>query len=322
VNRIGNVPGVLSIGISTDLPVTNDGNTMWFRVLGRPWHGEHHEAPQRNVSADYFTTLRARLVRGRYFADSEDASKPRVAIINRALERKYFPGENPIGKQLSYLSTPPEPIEIVGVVEDIKEGSLDIATPPVLYIPFNQSAGNYFGVVVRTSQSEQSLLPVLTATIHDIDPGILTAGGATMSAKINDSPSAYLHRSSAWLVGGFAALALVLGVVGLYGVVAYSVSQRTREIGVRMALGAQRSSVYRLVLREALGLTAGGIAIGLVCSVGVASLIRGLLFGVSSWDVPTLAGVAVVLGVAALMACFIPARRAASVNPVEALRTE
>ncbi len=322
VNRIGGLPGVLSVGVSNDLPVTNDGNTMWFRVLGRPWHGEHNEAPQRTVSADYFITLRARLMRGRYFADSEDASKPRVAIINRALELKYFPGENPIGKQLSYLSTPPVPIEIVGVVEDIKEGSLDIATPPVLYVPFNQDAGNLFGVVVRTSQAEQPLLPAMTETMREIDPGILTMGGKTMNEAINGSAPAYLHRSSAWLVGGFAVLALLLGVVGLYGVVAYSVSQRTREIGVRMALGAQRGSVYRLVLREAAGLTAGGIGLGLVCSVAAARLIRGLLFGVSSWDGPTLAGVAFVLGMAALAACFIPARRAASVNPVEALRTE
>jgi macrolide transport system ATP-binding/permease protein len=143
-----------------------------------------------------------------------------------------------------------------------------------------------------------------------------------MTDRINDSPSAYLHRSSAWLVGGFAVLALLLGVVGLYGVVAYSVSQRTREIGVRMALGAQRSSVYRLILAEASWLTAVGIVLGLVCSVVAATLMRGLLFGVRSWDVPTLTAVAAVLGVFALLASYIPARRAASVNPVDALRAE
>jgi ABC-type antimicrobial peptide transport system permease subunit len=143
-----------------------------------------------------------------------------------------------------------------------------------------------------------------------------------MTDRINDSAPAYLHRSSAWLVGGFAALALLLGVVGLYGVVAYSVSQRTREIGVRMALGAERGSVYRLILKDAGWLTAIGIGIGLACSVAAATLTRGLLFGVRSWDMPTLAAVAAVLGICALFASFIPARRAASVNPVEALRTE
>jgi len=150
----------------------------------------------------------------------------------------------------------------------------------------------------------------------------VTSGAMTMNDRINDSPSAYLHRSSAWLVGGFAVMALVLGVVGLYGVIAYSVSQRTREIGVRMALGAQPGSVYQLILKEAGWLTGFGVGLGLVSSVAAATLMRGMLFGVSSWDLPTLAAVAVVLGVSALLASYIPARRAASVNPVDALRSE
>ena len=143
-----------------------------------------------------------------------------------------------------------------------------------------------------------------------------------MIDRINDSQSAYIHRSVAWLVGGFAGLALLLGVVGLYGVIAYSVSQRSREIGIRMALGAQTGSVYRLILREAGWLTVVGIGIGLAGAIGAATLMRDLLFGVHSWDVATLASVAALLGVAALLASFIPARRAASVNPVEALRAE
>jgi ABC-type antimicrobial peptide transport system permease subunit len=143
-----------------------------------------------------------------------------------------------------------------------------------------------------------------------------------MTERINNSSSAYLHRSSAWLVGGFAVLALLLSVIGLYGVIAYSVSQRTREIGVRMALGAQRGSVYRLILKEAGWLIAFGIVAGLVCSVGATRLMRNLLFGVQVWDVSTLAVVAATLAVCALLASYIPARRAASVDPVEALRAE
>jgi predicted permease len=323
VSGIASLPGVKSVGISSNgLPVSGNGNTTWFRVLGRPWHGEHNEAPERTVNSDYFSTLGAKLLRGRYFTEAEDASKPRVAIINQALAKQYFPDEDPIGKQLSYLSDPPTPMEIVGIVENIREGPLDKPIPPVMYIPFNQSADNYFGVVVRTSQAEKSLLPALVGVIHQIDPGIVTSDTMTMSDRINDSPSAYLRRSSAWLVGCFAALASLLSVVGLYGVIAYSVSRRSREIGVRMALGAQRRSVYLLILKEAGGLTAVGIVAGLFCSVAAATLMRALLFGVNSWDAPTLITVAAALAGAALIASYIPARRAASVNPVEALRAD
>jgi macrolide transport system ATP-binding/permease protein len=323
VSRIEGLPGVKSAGIASNgVALGGNGNTTWFRVLGRPWHGEHNETPERDVSAGYFNTLGAKLLRGRHFEELEDVSKPRVGIVNQAFVRQYFPGEDALGKQLSFLSTPPVPIEIVGVVEDIREGPLDAAIPPVLYIPFNQSTDRAFGVVTRTSQPGGSLLPALAAAIKQIDPDIVTIGGQTMTDRIHNSPSAYLHRSSAWLVGGFAALALLLGLVGLYGVVAYSVSQRPREIGVRMALGAQPSAVYRLILKEAGWLTAVGIVLGLGCSVGAATLMRGLLFGVRSWDIPTLAVVACGLGLAALLASYIPARRAASVNPVEALRAE
>jgi ABC-type antimicrobial peptide transport system permease subunit len=143
-----------------------------------------------------------------------------------------------------------------------------------------------------------------------------------MNDQIEATQAALLHRFSAWLVGGFATMALVLGVVGLYGVIAYSVSQRTREIGVRMALGAQRSSVYSLVLRQAGWLTGTGLSIGMVCSVGASLLIRNLLFGVQAWDALTLCCVAALLGLASMAASFLPARRAASVNPTDALRAE
>jgi len=322
-DRIRSIPGVTSVGIARrGIPLDGNSSTIWFRVLGRPWHGDHYEAPSRSISPDYFRTLGARLSRGRYFREDEDASKPQVAIVNQALVRKYFAGEDPIGKKLAYVSIPEKPLEIVGVVEDVREGPLDEAIPPVLYIPFEQEVKDNFALVVRTGVSDESLLPQLAATIRQIDPAIVSYRGVTMMEKIHDSQSAYLHRSSAWLVGGFAGLALSLGVVGLYGVIAYSVSRRTREIGIRMALGATGGSVYRLILKEAGGLTALGIGAGLVASLGATSLMRSLLFGVRSWDLPTLAAVAVTLAVAALAGSFLPARRAAAVNPTEALRGE
>jgi predicted permease len=322
MEETGRLPGVQSVAVAHQVPVGDvaAGNTT-FEILGQPQHGSGNESSSRQVSSGYFSTVQARLSRGRYFSETDDASKPRVMIVNQSFARKYFAGEDPIGKRIRYDGSQPA-IEIVGIVTDIKEGPLDAEVQPVLYTPFNQEPDNAFFVVARTAQAPQELLKSLEGTVHQIDPDILTFNAETMEDRINRSQSTYLHRSSAWLVGGFAAMALLLGVVGLYSVVAYSVSRRTREIGVRMALGAQRSSVYQLILKEAGRLTGIGILAGLVCSVVMGSLMRKLLFGTQPWDAGTLAGVAIVLAVSALFASYIPARRAASVDPVEALRVE
>jgi ABC-type antimicrobial peptide transport system permease subunit len=241
-------------------------------------------------------------------------------IINETMARQYFPGEDPIGKQVFY-STPPA-MEIVGVVADIKEGPLDGAPEPALYVPFDQSPNVPFSVVARVSTAEQSVLSSLAFTIHQIQPGISVHAESTMTERINESPSAYLHRSSTWLIGSFATIAFLLSVVGLYGVIAYSVTQRTREIGVRMSLGAEPRSVYRLILGEAVWLAGIGTLLGIGCSIAAATLMRRLLFRVQSWDLSTLVVIATILVISALLASYIPARRAASINPVEALRTE
>jgi predicted permease len=321
--RVSSLPGVKSAALTTMLPVSGNGNTNWIRFVGKPYNGEHNEVNQREVSSDYFKTLQAKLVKGRIFTDDEDASKPQVTVINKALARLYFPGEDPVGKKFGDTELTPKSLrEIIGVVDDVKEGSLDSEIWPAEYDPINQNAESYVSLVVRTSQDEKLVLPALVGAIHEIDPGIGAIDEITMVQRINESQTAYMHRSSAWLVGGFAAMALLLGVVGLYGVIAYSVSQRTREIGVRMALGAQQSSVYRMILKEAGWLTGFGIVAGLMCSIAVATLMRKVLFGIHTWDVSTLVGVALVLGTSALLASYFPARRAASVNPVEALRAE
>jgi predicted permease len=316
------LPGVRSVGISTALPLRNWGMDANIVVPGRRENGERNEVPERNVSADYLRTLGAKMLRGRYFTGAEDdPKKAPVAVINQTFAKKYFPGEDPIGKRIKYENAH-DSMEIIGVISDMKEGQLDTENRASIYVPFTQGWFRSFSLVVRTSQDEKSILSTLTVAIHRIDPGIGTSDAAAMSDVMNDSQAAYMHRSAAWLVGGFAGLALMLGVVGLYGVIAYSVSQRSREIGVRMALGAQRSSVYRLILREAGWLAAMGIAAGLLCSIAAATFMRNLLFGVAAWDVPTLAAVAGVLAICAVLASYIPARRAASINPVEALRAE
>jgi len=320
--RVSTLPGVSSVGVSSRRPLVG-GNTMWTRVVGREYQGGHDEVHYREVTPGYFTTLQATLVRGRYFRDDDTPSKPAVVMVNQTLVRKIFGGEDPLNRQLVYPppSTQP-PMTIVGVVADIKEAALDSETPATIYVPFAQDPTSGFSVFVRTVQSESSVLSSLTTAIHEIDPSLAVFGGSDMRTLVNDSQSAYLRRSSAALVSGFAAVAWLLGIVGLYGVVAYSVGQRTREIGVRMALGAQQTAIYRLVLREAGWLTIAGIVAGVICAIGAATLMRGLLFGVTSWDIPTLLTVSFVLGASALVASYLPARRAASVNPVEALRAE
>jgi macrolide transport system ATP-binding/permease protein len=323
LSRVESLPGVQSAGTTSVLPVSFNGNTTWIRIVGHPYNGEHNEVNQREVSPDFFKTLKAKLLRGRYFTETDEATRPPVVIINETLARKYFSGEDPVGKKIGNTELAPKSLcEVIGVIEDVKDGSLDSETWPAVYYSSYQNADDYFALVVRTSQSEAALLPSLVAAVHEVGGGLGTLDVATMAGRINNSPTSYLHRSAAWLVGGFATLALLLGVIGLYGVIAYSVSQRTREIGVRMALGAQRSSVYQLILREAAWLIGAGIAAGLICALLAATLIRGLLFGVRSWDGATLTGVAVGLAICALLASYIPARSAARVDPSVALRYE
>jgi predicted permease len=321
LRRVSSLPGVTNAATTSTLPIAG-GNTRWIRFADRPFYGEKNEVAQRYVTIGYFTTLRARLQSGRYFTESDDTSKPRVIIIDRALAAKYYPSKSPIGQQIFFQSGDQKPVTIVGVIDDIKEGAIDSTGWPTMYIPFAQDPGGYFNLVVRTAQDERALLPTLVSTIHRLDAGLMTGFPRTMADQVNNSPAAYLRRSSASLAMGFAVVALILGVIGMYGVIAYSVSQRTREIGVRIALGAQRHAVYQLVLKEAAWLMGVGVAVGLLCSIGAAALLRSLLFGTKAEDPGTLAAVTAVLIFSAFMASIVPAHRAASVDPVAALRAE
>ena len=322
-DRLNAVPGVQSAALTSDEPVGYNGDTDWLRFEGHPYNGEHNESLERDVSPGYFKTVQAKLLQGRDFTPEDDATHPKVAIINGALAQKYFHGEDPVGKRVGNGDLAPDSMKtIVGVVDNFREGPLDEEIWPAIYYPMFQSPDNFVGAIVRTKGSEAAMLPALAAAVRGVDRDLGVTDETTMNLRIQESQSAYMHRSAAWMVGSFAALAALLGVVGLYGVVAYSVGQRTREIGVRMALGAQRGTIYGLVLKEAARLTALGVAAGLLCSVAILSLMGKLLFQVNAWDVPTLVGVSLLLGVAALLASYLPAHRAASVNPVEALRAE
>jgi predicted permease len=295
LQRVESLPGVESAAITSVPPVACNCNTDWVRFVGKPYNGIHNEVNEREVSAGFFTTLHAKLLRGRYFNDAEDGSKPMVIIVNETFAKKYFPGEDPIGKKVGDTELTPKSMrEIVGVVADFKDAGLQQDQWPGEYFHFNQNIDTYFTVLVRTRGDERTVMADLAPAIHGVSKDAAVEEGITMTAAINDSQTAYIHRSAAYLVGGFAG----------------------------MALGAQRSSVYKLVLSEAGKLVGVGIALGLGSAVGAAMLMRSLLFGVQAWDAGTLVAVAGVLGASAMAASFIPARRAASVNPTEALRAE
>jgi macrolide transport system ATP-binding/permease protein len=323
VRRVSGLPGAKSAGLTSMLPADCNCATDDIQIVDRPYHGEQNEVDERHVSPGYLHALGASLLRGRFFTESDDASHPGVAVINESLARRYFPGQDPIGHRIADdEGGVASQWEIVGVIDDLREGPLDADVEPAEYFPINQARQNSFTLAVRTAQDAASLLPVLVGTVRKIDPNLGVSDEATLDATIEGTQAALLHRFAAWLVGGFAVMALLLGIVGLYGVIAYSVSRRRREIGVRMALGAQRTSVHRMVVGEAAVLALSGIVIGCVCALAAGRLMRGLLFGVRAWDLPTLAAVCIVLAAAALAASYLPARRAAAVNPVDALRAE
>ncbi|HKT48652.1 MAG TPA: ABC transporter permease [Candidatus Angelobacter sp.] len=323
IEQLRAVPGVESAGSSTVLPVSNGGNTIMFCVEGRPCDGRGVEANIRDADQTYLQTLRAQLVQGRWFTDSDNLSAPNVVVVNETLARKYLNGTDPLKQSVRFTySAKEKPRQIIGVLKDIKEGPLDSPARPAIYTPLDQSTGTFFNIAVRSSRDPATLIPELEKTVLSLDANAVAFGAQTMNERIQRSPAAFLHRYPAWLAGGFALLALLLGTIGLYGLVAYSVSQRTQEFGIRMALGAKRSHVLNMVLAQGLRLIVPGIVIGAVVAVVAAYLVRNLLFGVTVADPLILAAVTVLLAAVTMFASFIPARQATKVDPMVALRYE
>lgn len=322
VERLAVLPGVIDVALGGILPVSYNGDTDWIRFPGRPYDGKHIEINGRSASATYFKTLQVPLLKGRWINDQDTEGKPRVAVVNQRFAASYFPGEDPIGKTFGDTSLSPKSMKtIVGVVGDLHEGALDDPIwPAAYYSAYQWETGTAF--VLRVTGGEDAMMAAIPQAIHSVDPGLGIAEIMTMSDRINGSQSATVRRGAAWLASTFAAVSLVLCCVGLYGVISYSVSLRTREIGVRMALGAQRTSIYAMVLGEAGRLSFTGTAVGLLLSLACMSLLRAVLFHVSSWDIPTLTASCALLILCSLTACLIPARRAALSNPTEALRAE
>ena len=320
---IGSIPGVQSAAIVSSLPVTCNCDAQPYRVLGHAWNGTQQLALSRTVSAAYFATLQTRLLSGRSFSESDNGEHSRVVLINRTMAQQFFPGEDPVGRTIGDATLSPASLhQVIGVVDDIREGGLDESLRPAVYLDANQNPSNSFFLVARTAPDPAIAMHALAAAIHRLDPGVGVRNEFTMVGHLHYGAASYLRGSSAWFTAAFAACALLLGIIGLYGVIAYSVSQRTGEIGVRMALGAQRAAIRRLILREAAWLVLFGLVLGIAASFFAGRLLRSLLFGVRSWDLSILIGVSAALTAATFIAAWIPARRAAATDPMEALRSE
>jgi predicted permease len=326
LRRVRAIPGVEFASMTTDLPVTHSSRPRVVNIEDRPDEsGKGLFSQVTSVTPDHFKVLQASLVRGRYFTEDDDADKQPVAIVDESTARTYWPDRDPIGRRVSMrnprgAATPPW-CTVVGVIKDINSDGLDQSGAPHIYRPIYQFPGYRAfskSVTVRTSFSATSLEPQIRREIQAVDPDLPVFNIRTMNEVIDGSLAS--RRFSAELVGGFAVVALLLASVGIYGLLAYMVGQRSHEIGVRMALGAMPSTIGKMIVSRGAGLAGIGVGIGLILSGIVAPLISSVLFGVRPLDPEVFIAVPVILMVVVLLASYIPAWRAASVNPIVALR--
>ena len=325
LEKVQALPGVQSAGVSTSVPLSGFNSSGSFGIEGRTV-GPGEMAPWGNrwfAGATYFQTLGIPLVKGRYFDDRDIRSSTQVAIIDQTMERKFWPDEDPIGKRISFQRDPQgNPIwrEIVGVVGHVKQRGLEGESPVQYYLPHRQIPINGVFLVARTAVEPSSMAGTVRGTIQSVDPELPVFRVTTMEQMVADSMTQ--RRFSMTLLGVFAFVALVLASVGLYGVMSYSVTHRTNEIGIRMALGAKVTDVLGMVVGQGMKLSLAGVILGIVAAYALTRVMDSLLFGVSATDPLTFAAVALVLAAVSLLACFIPARRATKVDPMEALRYE
>jgi putative ABC transport system permease protein len=321
LDRIGHLPGVEAAGVVNTLPLSNLGFSTSLVVPGHPAPppGEEPSVPYRTVDGAYFEALRIRLSRGRLFQEWDTAGAPAVALLNEAGVRRFFPGEDPIGQRVQ-LGNDPGPRTVVGVVRDHLERGLDQPAVPEVYYPFRQGPDPIFTIVARSAADPRALLPGIRRELGRVDP--LESIFMVRTIAELQAGSLERRRFGLQLLGAFAATALGLAAIGLYGLLTFSVSQRTREIGVRLALGATGASVLAMLFKEGMRLTAMGAAAGLVASAGLARLLQSQLFGIRMLDPIAVGGVGLILLGVAAIAILLPARRAARVDPIEALRAE
>jgi putative ABC transport system permease protein len=323
VQRVKAYPGVESAAAVNYLPLGGSNSSDGYLIEGvpEPAAGQENEGRYRVATPDYFRTMGIPLVRGRGFSDQDKAGAPRVAIVNETLARKHWPNEDAVGKRIRFYGPPERTgwMEIVGVVEDVRH-ELNLPVTPEYYLPYAQDSWSAMVLVARTSVDPASLAAGLRQQVWAVDKDQPVFDVRTMQEV--RSMSVALYSFSSVMLAIFAGIALVLASIGIYGVMAFAVTQRTQEIGIRMALGARAVDVLKLVVRHGMKLALLGIAIGLVGSWALTRFMKQLLVGVETTDVLTFSVVSVCLLVAAFIACYLPARRATKVDPLEALRYE
>jgi putative ABC transport system permease protein len=322
LQRIEALPGVEAAGLTSVLPVSDNFDKRTIEVEGQPKSpGELSEFDNYYVTPGYLGAMSIPVVRGRGLTEQDNADAPLAVVVSESLARKLWANENAIGKRVRYYFSAPEAERpwrtVVGIVPDVKQYGLDQSGTPALYVPQLQLPNSTMTLVVRTRVEPASMIEAVRREISAIDPEQAVFNVKTLEQWLTESIA--LRRISMFVLAGFAALALLLAAIGIYGVLAQSVMQRTHEIGIRMALGAQMRDVLRLILNHGMALVAFGIVAGIAAALGVTRLMTNLLFGVGATDPGTFAAIALLLGTVAFVACYLPARRAAKLDPMEAL---
>jgi len=324
LERLRAIPGIQAAGAVYPMPLSGMEEDLWFDIEGQPppAPGDHRSAGPRGVSPGYFKAQGIQLLKGRVFAESDGGDTSPVVVINEATARRYWPNQDPLGRRISFDSRDGQPTwrQIVGVVRSVRHMALSEEPRPEVYIPFTQHPLAFMTLVARTDGPPLTFVSAIRNQVQAVDKDQPISNVHTMEERLAGTVSQ--RRFNLILLAIFAGLALSLGAIGIYGVMSYMVTQRGHEIGVRMALGAQRGDVIRLVLRQGMTLTLTGVLVGLIAAFGLTRLLRNLLFDLSATDPLTFFITALILALVALTACYLPARRATKVDPMVALRAE
>jgi putative ABC transport system permease protein len=326
--RLQVIPGVQKVAAVQLLPLSGSNFVITFEVAGRPPVPPSQQPAMqiRVATPSYFETIGIPLKRGRLFTDNDREGSPQVVLITESAARLYFPNDDPLGKKITLgwgkgKDTPRAGGEVVGIVGDVKEAGLDESEPPQLYMPYHQWPLQGMSVILQTAVPPSTVADAARRAVYATDPNLPVANVRTLEDIVAGSISQ--PRFYTLLLGLFAAIALILAAIGIFGVLSYAVAQRTREIGIRMALGAQRGAVRGLVVRQAMTLALVGVSVGILLALWLSnSLVSKMLFNTNPHDASTYVGVAGVLTFVALVASYLPARRATRVDPIVALRAE